>query len=161
VEQLTISDFVLTTSTRHAPSSTIRHASTSTRLTSRSTTPPSFSTATSTSHEHVKGWRISKILVAKMNPKWTHLSGNKSSPTQLGNIQQLAHTARQQRLAHIEATRARQLSPTRDTLLVASYLTYGSTSRPTTRKFTDVSRPQANCRPVILGDHVTHASTAV
>jgi hypothetical protein len=34
VEQPTISKFVLTTSTRHAPS-TIRHASTSTRLTSK------------------------------------------------------------------------------------------------------------------------------
>ena len=36
VEQPTISDFVLTSSTRHAPGSTTRHASTSTQFTSRS-----------------------------------------------------------------------------------------------------------------------------
>jgi len=77
VEQPTISNLVLATSTQHAPGSTTRHASTSTRHTSRSTTPPSFSTTTSTSHEHVKGWRISEILVAKMNPH---------GPTQLNRV---------------------------------------------------------------------------
>ena len=99
--------FVLTTSTRHASSPTNRHASSSTRLASSSTTPPSFSLTTSTSHEHVKGWRIYEILVAKMNPH-----GPTQRQQELAHTtrqQQLAHTARQQQLAHIAATRARQL----------------------------------------------------
>jgi len=77
--------------------------------------------------------------------------------------QQLAQTARQRRLAHFAATTPRQLSPTSGhapSRFVRNFVLWVKESPdPHLSSRHNVSRPQADCRPDILGE-VTHASTA-